>query len=250
MELTVLGAAGTWPTAGGATSGYLLRHDGFNLWVEAGTGTLANLQEHIKMSEVHGVCISHGHPDHFVDLYPFFYARHYGEQGPPGLPLYVPTGFFQQAADLVSFDSQVIMRIAYDVREIEPGASFELGPFAVETRPMAHLGIPALGFRFRTDHAVLAYSGDTGPTHELETIARDADLLLSEATWQDRDDLLPFHLSARQAAEHAARAGAARLMLTHIWPSLEREDSRAQAAEAFDGPIDLAVEGMRLRVGE
>lgn len=138
--------------------------------------------------------------------------------------------------------------MTFEVGDLEPGGSFELGPFRILARPMEHLGIPALGYRIESDDGTLAYSGDTGPTLDLEEIARDADVMLCEATWQDRDDLLPFHLSSRQAADHARRAGAHRLVLTHIWPSLDKEVSRAQAAEAFDGPIELAVEGLTLEV--
>src|SRR5687767_4400840 len=72
MELTVLGACGTYPGPGGACSGYLLQHEGFNLWMDAGHGTLSELQKHIPVSEVDAVFLSHAHPDHFVDMYPFF----------------------------------------------------------------------------------------------------------------------------------------------------------------------------------
>jgi ribonuclease BN (tRNA processing enzyme) len=250
VKLTVLGASGTWPNPGAATSGYLVQHDGFNLWVDAGTGTLANLQRHIDLGEIHGIVISHEHPDHFVDLYPCFYARHYGEIGEPGLPLFVPTDFTQKLADVVSIDSQVVMRHAFAFTEITPGESFEVGPFRVKTEPMAHLGIPALGFRMSADGVVFAYTGDTGPTHRVEDIARDADLFLTEATWQDREDLLPFHLSSRQAAIHARDAGVARLVLTHIWPTLDKDISRRQAAEEYAGPIDLATEGATFEVAE
>jgi ribonuclease BN (tRNA processing enzyme) len=250
VKLIVLGASGTWPNPGTATSGYLVQHDGFNLWVDAGTGTLANLQRHIELSEIHGILISHEHPDHFVDLYPCFYARHYGEIGEPGLPVFVPTDFTQKLADVVSIDSQVVMRKAFAFTELVPGEPFEIGPFRVKTEPMAHLGIPALGFRLHSDGTVLAYTGDTGPTHHVEDLARNAELLLAEATWQDRDDLLPFHLSARQAAIHAREAGVGRLVLTHIWPTLDKDVSRQQASEEFDGPIDIATEGATLEVGE
>lgn len=248
MELTILGASGTWPNAETATSGYLVQHDGFNLWVDAGTGTLANLQQHIDLPDIDGILISHEHPDHFVDLYPCFYAWHYGELGEPGLPVFVPTDFTQRLADLVSIDSQVVMRTAFSFTEIAPGEAFEIGPFRVKTEPMAHLGLPALGFRIASDGAVLAYTGDTGPTPHVEELARDASVFLSEATWQDRDGLLPFHLSSRQAAIHAREAGVGRLVLTHIWPTLDPEVSKAQAAEEFGGPIDSAVEGMRVGV--
>ena len=249
MELTILGASGTWPTAETATSGYLVQHDGFNLWMDAGTGTLANLQQHIDLSQIHAIVISHEHPDHFVDLYPCFYAWHYGELGEPGLPVFVPTDFTQKLADLVSIDSQVVMRTAFAFTEVAPGEAFEVGPFEVKTEPMAHLGLPALGFRISANGSVLAYTGDTGPTQHVEDLARDADVLLSEATWQDRDDLLPFHLSSRQAAIHAREAGVGSLVLTHIWPTLDHSVSVEQASEEYEGPITSAVEGMRFEVG-
>jgi ribonuclease BN (tRNA processing enzyme) len=248
VELTVLGCSGTWPNADTATSGYLLQHDGFNLWMDAGTGTLANLQHHIDIAQLDAIVISHEHPDHFVDLYPCFYAWHYGELGTPGLPVFVPIDFTQKLADLVSIDSQVVMRTAFSFREIVPGEGFEIGPFRVKTEPMSHLGLPALGFRLEADGTVLAYTGDTGPTHHVEDLARDADLFLAEATWQDRDDLMPFHMSSRQAADHARESGAGRLVLTHIWPTLDRDVSIEQAAEEYKGPIEAAVEGMHIPV--
>ena len=141
------------------------------------------------------------------------------------------------------------MRTAFSFTEVAPGEAFEIGPFAVKTEPMAHLGLPALGFRISSNGSVLAYTGDTGPTHHVEELARDADVLLSEATWQDRDDLLPFHLSSRQAATHAREAGVGSLVLTHIWPTLDHEVSKEQAAEEYEGPIESAAEGMRFGVG-
>ena len=55
MKLTVLGSSAAFPAPGGAASGYLLQHDGFNLCLDLGTGTLSPLQEHIGIGEIHGV---------------------------------------------------------------------------------------------------------------------------------------------------------------------------------------------------
>jgi ribonuclease BN (tRNA processing enzyme) len=249
VELIVLGASGTWPQPGTATSGYLVRHDRFNIWIDAGTGTLANLQRHIELAELDAILISHEHPDHIVDLYPCFYARHYGGLGDPHLPVYAPSGFPARAEELVSEESRRVMRDAFDWHEVSPGERFEVGPISVRTEPMSHLGLVALGFRLETDSTALAYTGDTGPTSKVEDLGRDANVLLSEATWQDGDELPPFHLSARQAAAYAREAGAGMLLLTHIWPTSDKEVSRAQAAEEFNGPIGLATEGLRQQVG-
>jgi ribonuclease BN (tRNA processing enzyme) len=79
-------------------------------------------------------------------------------------------------------------------------------------------------------------------------MSRDADLLVAEATYQDASSQAFFHMSATQAAQHATRAGAKRLMLTHILPTLDREISREEAAMAFDGVIDLAEDGMTIEI--
>ena len=50
-------------------------------------------------------------------------------------------------------------------------------------------------------------------------------------------------------AEHAKAAGAKRLVLTHILPTLDPEVSREEAALAFDGVIDLAEDGITFEVG-
>ena len=84
MKLTVLGAQGTWPGPGGECCGYLVSHDGFHLWMDAGTGTFSRLQEQVPVGDVGSVLISHGHADHFIDMIPAFYARHYGRLGSPG----------------------------------------------------------------------------------------------------------------------------------------------------------------------
>jgi len=41
MELTVLGTAGTWPPAGGATCGFLVSHEGTNMRSPAGSVLVA-----------------------------------------------------------------------------------------------------------------------------------------------------------------------------------------------------------------
>ena len=83
MELTVLGSSGTWPGPGRATCGYLVSHDGAHLWLDAGSGTFARLQERIRVDQMTAIVISHGHPDHFSDMLMCFYARRYGGLGDP-----------------------------------------------------------------------------------------------------------------------------------------------------------------------
>ena len=72
-------------------------------------------------------------------------------------------------------------------------------------------------------------------------------MLLCEASFTDRADNPPnVHLTARQAGEHATRAGAGRLVLTHLVPWNDRELSLSQAAQTYHGPLSLATSGLVL----
>ena len=246
MELTALGTSGGWPGAGRAASGYLLSHEGFNVVLDMGTGTLSRLQELLDLDDLGGIVISHGHYDHFLDLYPLFIARFYEECLTGPIPVYAPPGFFEHLFKLTE-DGGVDMRSVLEPRELQLTDTTEFGPFRIDTRPMTHL-IPTIGVRVSANGTSMAYTGDTGESEEVETLARGVDLLLSEAAQQDMPEPVWFHLTARQAATHATRAGAGRLVLSHFWPTHDRDVSREQAAEAFDGELVLFDEGETVEV--
>lgn len=240
MKLTILGSHGTWPRPGGAASGYLLTHDGFSLWLDAGTGTLANLQEQVDPFELGAVVVSHRHFDHFLDLYPYSFAR--WSEGHPPVPLYAPPGMFEHAMRIEDTLSKGL-----EPHEVEPGSTFEVGPFRVATAPMRH-PVPTLGMRFHANGSALAYSADTGPSDALVDLARDADVLLEEATLLGRENRQPdLHLTAREAGEHAARAGVGRTILTHIRPLNDRDAVLEEAAATFPGELAVAEEGAEVR---
>jgi ribonuclease BN (tRNA processing enzyme) len=63
--------------------------------------------------------------------------------------------------------------------------AFEVGPFSISVFEMTHIGVNAVGYRIEAGGAVLAYTGDTGPSDEVIDLARDADVFMAEATYQE-----------------------------------------------------------------
>ena len=238
MDLTVLGSCGTWPGAGRATSGYLVRHDGHALWVDAGIGTFAELQRHLALAEVDAILVTHEHLDHIADLLAVAYAIAYGGLAPEGFPVHLPSGVLGHLEGAVGEGTREKLRAAFDVH-------------AVEAVPMPHAGLAAFGYRIAAGGAMLAYTGDTGPGDgAVARLGAGADVLLAEAALLETDPVpaLDLHLTAAQAAEGAAAAGASRLVLTHIRPDRDPAVSVREAGRRYDGPIGVAEEGTTMEV--
>ena len=243
MRLTVVGCSGSFPGPDSAASCYLLEADGFRLVVDMGNGSLGALQRHAPLSGIDAVLLSHLHADHCVDLYSYSIARRYDPAGPqPPIPVYGPAGTATRIGLIggPAVDDGLMKRFTFET--LAPGA-LRIGPFRVT---LAHVNHPVETFGFRFSHGgrTLAYTGDTGQTEAVTGLARGADVLVSEAAFPEGPDLPPdVHLTARQAAGYAARAGVGRLVLTHLQPWNDPDTARAQAAAAFAGDVDLAVAG-------
>ncbi|HEV3291565.1 MAG TPA: MBL fold metallo-hydrolase [Streptosporangiaceae bacterium] len=244
MRLTIIGCSGSFPGPDSPASCYLLAAEGFRLLLDLGNGALGALQRHAALDSIDAVCLSHLHADHCLDLCSYMVARTYHPDGPrPRLPVYAPAGTGHRMAQAYGFDEHPGMAGAFDFITLAPG-TLTIGPFEVT---VAHVNHPVETFGFRVEHAgrILAYSADTGESAALVGLASQADLLLCEASFLARPGLpTGLHLTARQAAEYAAQAGAAELLLTHLVPWNDPARTLAEAGESsFGGPISLAAPG-------
>jgi ribonuclease BN (tRNA processing enzyme) len=255
LRLTVVGCSGSFPGADSAASCYLVQalDSGArtaSVVVDLGSGALGPLQRYVDLADLDAVLVSHLHPDHFLDLCGMYVARRYHPAGaPPGrLPVRGPTDTLVRLSQAYGEDGVGKMEHVYEVSTWAEGEPVPVGPFAVTARRVEH---PVEAYGLRIEHAgrVLAYSGDTDACDALLELARGADVLLAEASFQEgRDDVRGVHLTGRRAGEAATAAGARSLVLTHLPPWTDPDVVLAEARSAFAGPVRLALPGLVVEV--
>ena len=119
---------------------------------------------------------------------------------------------------------------------------------------------PAFGFRFDTPQGSVAFSGDTGPCHNVVRLARGADILVHEVIAVEllaqrlrrlpnfeaiRNHLAGSHSTPEQVGEIATRAGVGSLVLSHLVPGdvdLTEADWEARVRPHYAGEIVCGVD--------
>ncbi len=100
--------------------------------------------------------------------------------------------------------------------------------------PLPH-SVPDSGFRFGIEGKTVAYCLDSWPCDNMETLARNADVFITECSWKPgtKVDSGWQHMTPELAAGQAKAAGAKMLVLTHFGPTDYPELSdRAKAEKA------------------
>lgn len=235
MTLTVLGCDTPFPRPDRPCSGYLLRADGQSIWVDAGSGTLAELQRHVDLADVGVMWISHLHPDHWIDLLAAWNAYINDASlprpqvfGPPGLADRLDAALGQAGASAKVFK----------IYELCDRFETQVGPISLWAYEMRH-SVPTFGLRAECNGRVLGYSADTGPCEALVELSRDAHLLVVEVGANEPQE---FHCTPEEAASSAVTAGAGRVVLTHLGPGLEAAD----AVRRFQSYAPCRVEAARV----
>lgn len=242
MRLTVLGCSGTFPGPDSCCSSYLVEHEGFKLLIDCGTGAVGAMQRHDSLLDIDAVFLSHLHADHCLDLVAWYYVRYYHPEGArPTLPVYGPLGSAERIAR--AFDDRPVgFDQVYDWRLAKQGHT-EIGPFDVEMATMRH-PIESLGIRLNAGGKSFVYSSDTAETDALPALAKDADLLLAEASWPDScQNPQGIHMSSTEAARMGQASGVDKLLLTHIVPWADRAHILEEACTVRPEGTALALPG-------
>jgi ribonuclease BN (tRNA processing enzyme) len=259
MRITVLGKSPSWQDAGGACSGYLVEDAGTTLLLDCGNGVFGKLRQRVDYVDVDAILISHLHADHILDLVPYAYALTYAPRQQPvpvgGYPgtdnparprLIAPRGAAQCFRRMTgSWGTEDLILSAFAIEEYDADSTVEVGPLRARFREVPHFTTTyAIDFTSSEGPGRFTYGADCRPGEELVEIARDTDLLLVEATLPrpertgDRG-----HMTPGEAGDHARRAGARRVVLTHISDELDFEWAREEGSRAYGGEVEVAREG-------
>ena len=273
--------AGPIPSATRSQPGHLLIYGDQKILIDVGDGVCEQLAKAgVSLRDVRTVFISHLHFDHIGGLFAFLSLR-YQDSGPftSSLTIYGPPGtkaLVTALREAIKKGQPLFPRPIphYRVIELKDKSTVTVGDVKVTAATNTHYALMSaadrrthlsLSYRFDMPGRSIVYTGDTGPSVNVEYLAQGADLLVSEIMdlnaikklRQERYGKLPSwivkkidahhtkeHLLPNQVGLLAARAGVRSLVLTHFGGDLGKPSQikqlTAEIAKYYHGPIRFA----------
>jgi len=242
MRLTVLGSSASYAGPGQACAGHYVEAGGARVMFDCGNGTVANLGRLIDPASLDAVFVTHGHVDHFADVYALQSALRYAPEGPrAAMPIYLPEGLFDRMKCLLSERGAAQLDEAFIPVALRDGVPVKVGGLTVTPTKVEHTN-PTFALVADADDARLVYTSDTAPCESVRIAAAGAGLLLADATLPEPYAGMVPHLTAAQAGELGREAGVGQLVLVHAWPSNDRASMAEHAARTFGAPVVVASE--------
>lgn len=250
MKLTILGCSGSLGAPGNPASSYVISVPGeTDIVMDFGPGALAAMQERFDPAAAH-VIFSHLHADHCSDFPSLLVWRRYHPLRPADCrhrligPSYAPEHLGRMSADgpgeVNDFSD------TFEFSPWRPGEPERLSGLTITPFPVVHPAQESSALRVEDENGkVLVFSGDSAFTPALIDAARGADLFLCEAAWGPSSEgkAEGMHLSGAEAGRIAAEAGVGRLVLVHIQPWTDVEETLRAARAEFDGEVVVGAAG-------
>jgi ribonuclease BN (tRNA processing enzyme) len=229
VRLTVVGSGTAAPEWDRVCSGFIVETGGLRLLLDCGPGVVHNMaRARVDWRRITHLLLTHFHNDHIGDVPTLFFAWQHGMRPARGQPLTVigPPGtakLFERMADIFGghlrdFDFPVEM-VELDVADGRAERRLDDVVRLTATKT-PHTG-ESLAYRIEADGRSLCYTGDTGMSEDVAKFAQGADALLIECSVPD-EEAMPTHLSPAQVAAMARIALPRRLLVTHVYPQLDR----------------------------
>jgi len=192
------------------------------------------------------VLLTHLHGDHFGGLHLLLIDAKYNSLRKRPLVIAGPLGTRQRVEEWSSLAfGGSGQGFPFELRFVvwAPGDKGKVEGREVRTFRAHHMSPEdgALQLRVRTDGTTLAFTGDTGWTDEVVSLADGADLLVSECT--DLHPVTEGHIAWDQLEPRLKELRARRIVLTHLGPEMCSRRKTIRAPR-----VRLAEDGMTLRV--
>ena len=252
MELTVVGSGTAAPHAEHAGSGYFARVGTSRVLLDCGPGVVHQLARFgLPWSELTHLCISHFHTDHIGDVPALFFALKYGLATPRSEPLtvYGPAGTRKFFRRLAAAFGDYIKEPGFPVDIVElKGGRVALNDVAhISATPTPHTD-SSVAFRIDGPRSALGYTGDTDHDVDVGAFLQAVDVLISECSLPD-ELAIAGHLTPSRVATLARVALPKRLLITHIYPQLPRDQVIELVQKAgWEGDMMLAEDGLKVSV--
>lgn len=248
LKLTILGSGTCVPSLKRNAPGYLLEAGKFRALVDCGCGTLTQLEKAgAGYKELDAVFITHRHPDHSAGIFPLIQAliATPGFTRTKDLFIIAPEGFREYynmtVRSLMGGVSPGFVRI------VEIFSGLETGPFKVSAAKTVHSD-DSIAYRFEHNGRAIVFTGDADYDRGLIDISKGADLLIADCSFPDIMKV-KGHLCSGECGLVAEKAGAKKLVLSHIYPAdIPDRDRITESRAAFGGEIILAEDLMVLEI--
>ena len=248
MKLTVLGSSASYPDAGRACAGYLITTDAASVLLDCGNGALSKLGFVADPTGLDAVFITHEHIDHFADVYALQAALRYAPAGPIApVPLWLPGGLFTRMGSVLSDHGSAELLEAFEAHDLVEGEPVTVGDLCVTPMRVDHTE-STYALVVSDGASRLCYTADTRLGDAVVRAAAGSSILLCDATLPAEYAGRAPHMTPAEAGELASRSGAATLVLTHLWPTVDREQAVREAAGRFDGRVIVAEELTRIAI--
>lgn len=280
MKVRFWGVRGSFATpgpefmryGGNTTAVEFIADSGQRLLVDLGTGVTEYAKELLKTEFGRGlgtlpILLSHTHIDHIQGL-PFFTpifikGNRIKIVGDNPIDISLKQVFQNQLNPHYSpLNGLENLAAGVTIEATGPGSSLPIDGFEVSSVRVPHGSIWTLGFRISADgHTAtflsdVEYPQDTGPTPEALALARNADLLIHDATYSDEEYLHRQgwgHSPVSVAIQVAERAWAKQLALFHhnsYATDFHVERMTRNAQNQTDIPLFAAAEGAVIDLGD
>jgi ribonuclease BN (tRNA processing enzyme) len=240
MNITILGSGDAFGTGGRFNTCLHVEAGGERLLLDCGSSSMVALNRAgMDRNGLSALLFTHFHGDHFGGLPAFLLDAQFVSRRKEPLTIAGPAGIEHRVRHALETDfpgaSTNAWRFPIAYVEVTPDAPATLAGIGVSAFPMVHdeRAGPCQGYRLAAGGKVFAFSGDTAWTEALIPLSAGADALLVECyTWNTK---LANHLDYETLADNRARLSAARIVLTHMGPSMLAHDEPLPEDRAHDG---------------